>query len=376
MLWSITIGRIAGTAIRIHVTFLLFLFWIAVSSYTSGGIEAARSSVVLIILVFACVVAHEFGHILVARKFGVKTREITLWPIGGVANIERIPDDPKQELLIAVAGPSVNVIIAGILMLVWGVTIRELSTINFEKASLVLQLALINISLVLFNLIPAFPMDGGRVFRALLSMRLGPQRAIEIAARTAQVLVFVFVAAGLFLNPMLIFIGLFIYIAANFELQSSAFHRLADGLNVSDAMERQVKTFPMTAPLSEVVDALIASSQPAFPVLNGADAVIGLLDRDDLVRGLINHSRETPVSAAMREPATVKSSDSLSDAIANMAQNGLKVQIVLDRNGKVVGLLTLENLAEMMMIRNANPQWDFHNHKRREHARDGTSRHR
>ncbi|MGB8313856.1 MAG: site-2 protease family protein, partial [Aestuariivirga sp.] len=173
MQWSLTIGRIAGTAIRIHITFFLFLLWIAVSDYRSGGLEVAKSSIIFILLVFACVVAHEFGHILMARKFGVKTPEVTLLPIGGVANMERIPEDPRQELLIAIAGPMVNVVIAGLLIVAGGVSTSDLQTIDVEKIGLVQRLALINVSLVIFNLIPAFPMDGGRVLRALLAMRLG-----------------------------------------------------------------------------------------------------------------------------------------------------------------------------------------------------------
>ena len=190
MQWSLTIGRIAGTAIRIHVTFLLFLLWIAVADYRSGGFEAAKSSIIFVLLVFACVVAHEFGHILTARNFGVKTPEVTLLPIGGVANMERIPEDPWQELLVAIAGPMVNVVIAALLIVMGGFTVAELQSIDLEKATLLQRLALINISLVVFNLIPAFPMDGGRVLRALLAMRLGPQRATEIAAKLGQFFAF------------------------------------------------------------------------------------------------------------------------------------------------------------------------------------------
>ena len=229
MQWSITIGRVAGTAIRIHITFLMFLLWIAVSDYRSGGFAAPQSSIVFILLIFACVVAHEFGHILTARIFGIKTPEVILLPIGGVANLERISEDPWQELLIAIAGPMVNVVIAGLLIGVGGFAVADLQSLNLEKASLVQRLALVNISLVVFNLIPAFPMDRGRVLRALLAMRLGPQRATEIAAKLGQLFSFLFVAAGLFLSPMLIFVGLFIYIAAVSELQASALHWFAHG---------------------------------------------------------------------------------------------------------------------------------------------------
>lgn len=359
MQWSITVGRIAGTAIRIHITFLVFLLWIAISDYRSGGLETAKSSVVLVVLIFACVVAHEFGHILTARSFGVKTPDVTLLPIGGVANMERIPEIPWQELLVAIAGPMVNVVIAGLLIVAGGFTFGDLQPINLEKASLVQRLALVNVSLVVFNLVPAFPMDGGRVLRALLAMRLGPKRATEIAAKLGQVFAFLFVATGLLFNPMLIFIGVFIYIAAVSELQASALRWFADGLTVSEGMERKIITLPRNALLSDAVDALLASSQRTFPIIGAGEIPVGLLDRDDLVMGLKLHGPETAVSSIMREPDVVLATISLNEAVMGMNGRGLKSQIVVDGNGRLAGLLTLENVAEMMIIHNMKPEWKF-----------------
>lgn len=359
MQWSLTIGRIAGTAIRIHLTFLLFLLWIAISDYRSGGFEAAKSSVVFVLLVFACVVAHEFGHILTARKFGVKTPEVTLLPIGGVANMERIPEDPWQELLVAIAGPMVNVAIAGLLIAVGGVAVGELQSIDLEKATLLQRLALINISLVVFNLIPAFPMDGGRVLRALLAMRLGPQRATEIAARLGQFFAFLFAAMGLFLSPMLIFVGLFIYIAAVSELQVSVLRRFAEGLTAGDGMEQTVRCFSEKMLLSEAVDALLASSQRAFPVIDAKQIPVGLLDRDDLLRGLKEKGPGAAVNTVMRKPVVTHVTAPLSDTVLDMNRQGLRTQLVVDANGRFAGMLTLENVAEMMMIQTIRPEWNF-----------------
>lgn len=362
MQWSFTIGRIAGTAIRIHITFLMFLLWIAVSDYRSGSFEAAQSSVVFILLIFACVVAHEFGHILTARNFGVKTPEVTLLPIGGVANMERIPEDPWQELLIAIAGPMVNVVIAGLLIVVGGFAVADLQSTNLEKASLVQRLAFVNISLVVFNMIPAFPMDGGRVLRALLAMRLGPQRATEIAAKLGQLFAFLFVAAGMFLSPMLIFIGLFIYIAAVSELQASALRWFAHGLTVSEGMERTVRSLSAKALLSEAVEALLASSQRAFPVVDALKMPVGLFDRDDLLRGLKEKGPDASVSEVMRKPAVTGVTVSLNDAVMDMNRQGLRSQIVVDGNGRFAGMLTLENVAEMMLIHTMRPEWEFSHH--------------
>ncbi len=362
MQWSLTVGRIAGTAIRIHVTFLLFLLWIAASDYRSGGFEAAKSSVVFILLVFACVVAHEFGHILTARNFGVKTPEVTLLPIGGVANMERIPEEPWQELLVAIAGPMVNVVIAGLLLLAGGFSVADLQSIDLEKATLMQRLALINISLVVFNLIPAFPMDGGRVLRALLAVWLGPQRATEFAAKLGQFFAFLFVAAGLFLNPMLVLIGMFIYIAAVSELQTSALRWFAQGLTVSEGMERTVRSLSANALLSEAVEALLASSQRAFPVIDTMQTPVGLLDRDDVVLGLKEKGPDAAVSSIMRKPAVTGVAVTLNEAVMNMNRQGLRTQIVVDGSGRLAGMLTLENVAEMMMIHSMQPDWKFAHH--------------
>ena len=359
MQWSFTIGRIAGTAIRIHITFLLLLLWIAVSDYRSGGLEAAKSSVVFVLLVFACVVAHEFGHILTARNFGIKTHDVTLLPIGGVANMERIPEDPRQELLVAIAGPMVNVVIAGLLIVTGGFAVADLQSIDLEKTTLVQRLALINISLIVFNLIPAFPMDGGRVLRALLAMRLGAQRATEIAAKLGQFFAFLFVAAGLFLNPMLVLIGMFIYLAAMSELQANAMHWFARDLTVAEGMERTVRSLPENALLSEAVEVLLASSQRAFPVINAMQMPVGLLDRDDLVLGLKGRGPDAAVSSVMRKPAMIGVTMPLNDAVMEMNRQGLRSQIVVDGNARLAGMLTLENVAEMMMIHTIRPEWKF-----------------
>lgn len=215
--WSLNIGSIAGTAIRVHITFLLFLIWIFAASYASGGADAAWNGLLFILLVFTCVVAHEFGHIFSARAFGVQTPDVTLLPIGGVARLERIPEDPWEEFLIAIAGPLVNVVIAFGLMAVAGASIGSGAALEDGNASLVDRLAAVNLFLAVFNLIPAFPMDGGRILRALLGIRLGFVRATEIAALIGQVVAFGLGFIGLFYSPMLIFIAIFVYLAATSE---------------------------------------------------------------------------------------------------------------------------------------------------------------
>ena len=173
MSWSVNIGSIAGTAVRIHITFLMFLVWIFAAGWASGGPQAAVGSLVFMVLLFACVLAHEFGHIFTARAFGVATPDVTLLPIGGVARLERIPEKPSEEFLIAIAGPLVNVAIALVLMAFMQAHLdtQTLAAVESMNVSLVDRLAEVNLFLALFNLIPAFPMDGGRVLRALLATR-------------------------------------------------------------------------------------------------------------------------------------------------------------------------------------------------------------
>ena len=298
--WSLTIGRIAGTDIRLHFTFLLFLAWIGIADYLQGGLAAAMDSVAFILLVFLCVTLHEFGHIAMARRFGIRTPQVILSPIGGIASMERMPERPRQELLVAIAGPLVNVVIALLLVAGFGIAIGQITSIDFEAASLAERLLIVNVMLVLFNMVPAFPMDGGRVLRAVLAMNMGPARATALAARIGQGFAFLFVLLGLFYNPILMFVGIFIYLAAASEEQSAAFTGFASKLRVRDAMEPSPILLAADEPLSKAIDALLSSPQKEFPVLDAVGRVAGLLDRDAMILGLRDHGAAAAVGSAMR----------------------------------------------------------------------------
>ena len=181
MLWSLNLFSVSSTAVRIHFKFFLLLGWLGIASWLQGGPSAAIDSIVFIVLLFACVVLHEFGHVYAAKRYGIETPDVTVLPIGGLARLERIPDDPREEAMVAVAGPLVNVAIALVLVILIGARFDLSDMANLEQVSGSLQarLAAANIMLVLFNLIPAFPMDGGRVLRALLATRLGFVKARE-----------------------------------------------------------------------------------------------------------------------------------------------------------------------------------------------------
>jgi Zn-dependent protease/CBS domain-containing protein len=367
MLWSIPIGVIAGTVVKLHVTFLLFLVWIAGAQWRVGGAEAALVSVTFIVLIFACVLAHEFGHIFAARRYGIRTPEVILSPIGGIANLERIPENPKQELVVALAGPAVNVVIATVLFLFIYATVEtgrldgeDLLRIDNPGMGLVVRLAAVNVILVLFNMVPAFPMDGGRVLRALLAMRMPHPQATRIAGRIGQIAAFGFAVLGLFYNPILILIAVFVYLAASAEVQQTAVNDVARGIHVRDAMVTVIETLSPYATLNDAVDCLVRTSQKEFPVVDAAGYPHGLVTRDVLIPALREGGPGTPVETIMiREVPTIGDSTQLTEAMQMLSTSGAPALFVLDRSGHLVGLLTPENIGEMVMVREMRPDWRF-----------------
>ncbi|PZF75541.1 site-2 protease family protein [Aestuariivirga litoralis] len=357
MNWALTIGSVAGTRVRLHVTFLIFLAWIGIADYLAGGPSAAAESIVFILLVFLCVTLHEFGHIAMAKRFGVNTPQVILSPIGGIAAMERMPENPRQELLVAIAGPLVNVAIALALMAVLGLGPQFIASFDFDRATLAERLLLVNVVLVLFNLIPAFPMDGGRVLRAVLAMNMAPVRATALAARIGQAFALAFFVMGLLWNPILMLVGVFIYFAAAAEEQQAAFTGLATRLFVRDAMEPSPVVLGEHDPVSQAIDALLASPQKDFPVVDGTGRIVGLLDRDAMIRGLRERGAAVPVGEVMRGCAPLLPGEPLAEAYAAMRARGAGAEVVMDAAGRVMGVLTAENVAEMMLVESARPGW-------------------
>ncbi len=362
MLWSLPIARIAGTTVRLHVTFLLFLVWIGAAQWRQGGQAAATEGVLFIVLLFACVLAHEFGHILAARRYGIRTPDVTLWPIGGVASLERIPDKPREELVVALAGPAVNVVIAAVLILFVGSGLDGAAMAEMENPQLGIaaRLAAANIFLVVFNLIPAFPMDGGRVLRALLAMRMPHTDATRIAARIGQGAAFLFALAGLFTNPMLIVIGLFIYLSATAESQHVAFRDGTQSLPVRSVMVSSIEALSPSSTLDDAVDLMLRTSQKEFPVVDGAGRPRGLLTRDGLIVALRQGGPGMPVLEAMtRDVPTIRDWQPFEPALAQLNKAKAPALLVLNEAEQLVGLLTAENVGEMMMVRSVRPDFRF-----------------
>ena len=356
--WSLPIFRIAGIQLRIHVTFVLLIAWLAFGYYAQGGSPAAAEGVIFVLLLFLCVVLHEFGHALAAKAFGINTPDITLLPIGGVARLERMPEEPKQELLIAVAGPAVNVIIALGLFVAGGSFINPfVNPAASEGVGLISQLLIINVLLVAFNLLPAFPMDGGRVLRALLATRMSYARATQIAATVGQGFAFVFGFIGLIWNPFLIFIALFVYIGASQEAALAQMKDVSRRFPVSSAMVREFRTLPENAMLEEAVDALLATSQHDFPVVDETGNVAGVLTRHDLIAALRKNDSALHVGDVMRRNIpTVTTGTRFEEAFRIMQECNCPAVPVLDSMKRLVGLLTPENVTELMMIQSAMPR--------------------
>jgi len=359
MRWSITLGTFWGTAVRIHITFLLLLAWIGFVGYQRAGVETARDSVLFILLIFTCVVLHEFGHILAARRYGIVASEITLLPIGGVANIDKMPEKPHQELLIAIAGPLVNVVIALSLVLLLGaIDVAAIAHVEDPKIGLVQRLIAANVFLAVFNMIPAFPMDGGRVLRAVLSMWIGRARATRIASQIGQLFAFALGFLGLFGSPLLVFIAIFIYIAAAGEAQMTIVSEMTRDITVADAMETKIAMIDREASVAEAVKILLTTSQEDFPLVDRSGRFSGLLSRTDLVAALRESDASDPVAPYARErTATIDAFSSLGEALEKL--NAVRAVVVIGEGGVLLGLVTHQSIADVVLIKTARPDWRF-----------------
>ncbi|MPY88486.1 MAG: CBS domain-containing protein [Luteitalea sp.] len=360
MSWSIRIATVAGIPVYLHITFVAFIGFILLSGWrTDEGLTASIGRVVFVLAIFGTVVLHEFGHALTARRFGIRTRDITLLPIGGLARLERMPEEPRQELWVALAGPAVNAALAiatflAILLIAADV---PLSQVLLERPEGIQGVArdflLINVALALFNLIPAFPMDGGRALRALLATRFDYVRATEIAAALGQGLAMLFGFWGLFTNPMLVFIALFVWLGASAESSMVSLRSALAGVPVYRAMITEFHTLHAEDPLQRAADLVISGTQQNFPVIEDGQ-LIGVLTRDGLVKAVTEQGLTAPVREAMSTTfGVVDPREMLDRALARLQEAGSPVLPVLDGR-RLVGLLTSENIGEFVMLRKAS----------------------
>lgn len=352
------IGVVAGIGIYMHVTFLILLAWVAMSHYLQRHRwEDAASGLGFVMALFAIVVLHELGHALTAKRFGIRTRDITLLPIGGVARLERIPEDPRQEMLVALAGPAVNVLLAGLLFVVIVATselsgLAKLTELKLIEGAFLAKLMWVNVSLAVFNLLPAFPMDGGRVLRALLATRMDYLRATKIAAHVGQAMACVFGFLGLFSNPFLVFIALFVWMGAAQEAGMVQMKSALAGLPVGSVMITEFHALAAGDTLQCAVEHILSGYQQDFPIVESG-RVVGVLTRDGLLKGLASKGKSGSVGDAMhRDIRTVESSEMVDSAWIRLQESDCRTLPVL-RNGKLAGVLTAENVGEYVMIQAA-----------------------
>ena len=356
MKWSWKIARVAGIDIYMHATFLLLLAYWAVVGYRDSGTSAgAIDGVLFILAVFASVVAHEYGHALTARHYGVRTRGITLLPIGGIAQLERMPDTPAQELAIAIAGPAVTVaiiIVLYTLLTLTGHPVGPASEIEHPGAAFASGIMWTNVSLALFNLIPAFPMDGGRVLRAVLAMRTGDYvRATDRAASVGKAFALLFGIIGILKgpSPLLVLIALFVWMGAAAEASAVQARSVFHGVPVSRVMITDLRTLHPTDTLGHAVDYILAGFQQDFPVIDDG-RIVGVLTRADLLKALAARGRDAWVVAAMdREFQTATPDEDLGRAFARLQACRCHTLPVV-RGDELVGVLTTENIGEFLMI--------------------------
>lgn len=353
--WSWKVAEVAGIGIFVHPTFLLLLGWVALTEWLGRrGAAATLSGVLFVTVLFAIVVLHELGHALTAKRFGIRTRDITLLPIGGVARLERMPDDPRQELLVALAGPAVNAVISIALfaLLAASNNLAALAVQSFDQGSLLGRLVWANVSLAVFNLLPAFPMDGGRVLRAFLALHMDYVRATQLAASIGQTLAFIFGFIGLFSNPFLVLIALFVWMGAGQEASAVVTRSILAGLPVSRAMITQFQTVAPGDTLARAVEHVLAGFQHDFPVMDNG-RLAGVLTQNDLLAALAQQRQDTRVEEIMkRQFETVAPADNLETAFARLQASECPALPVLS-DGQLVGILTAESVGEFLVVQEA-----------------------
>jgi Zn-dependent protease len=356
MVNSLLIGRIAGIRILIHWTFLLLLGFIVFTEMRKGSDAVAIIATIgFVLALFICILLHELGHSLTAKRFGIKTRKITLLPIGGLASLERIPEDPKQELWVSLAGPTVNVVIALLLypfVSSFGSFLEPGIGDLASTKGFLYSLFRVNVTLVLFNVIPAFPMDGGRVLRALLALRLDRGQATRIAAGLGQLIAIGFIFFGLFNNPFLVLIGIFVYFGAKTENVVVQHIELLKDYTVRHAMMTNFVTLSANDTVKDAADKLLSGSDQDLIVVDN-DQAIGVMTRYQIINSLKENRSPVSVLEVMdRNFDSVKINDSLTEVYTNAQRKPNAFYPVLE-NHQLRGVIDRNNLDEFIKIQAA-----------------------
>ena len=353
MRWSFPIGRIFGITLRLHVTFLLLLGFIGYAGFMDAGAEGAIWLLSLVCSVFACIALHELGHSVVAQQLGVQVKSITLLPIGGVAALRNIPENPWHEIAITLAGPMVNAGIALALLPFTGLPSHVfLMRVPDNAHGLLLSIVGANIALFLFNFIPAFPMDGGRLLRATLALVFSYRRATVIAAAVGQGLAILFVLLGLKSSIMLVIIGVFIFIGAEGEEKMVRTRSLLRDLEVEEVMSREFVALSPTDTVSRGLAMVYQTGQDDFPVMV-ADQLVGIVTRTAMLHAVNNLGSYVPIAEVMNpHPPVVTPQTSLSRVYEAMMTEG-PGSVPVMQDGHLIGLLSLDNISRYLLVQSS-----------------------
>lgn len=350
--WSWHLGRLFGIEIRVHATFLVLLAWVALSHLMHGqNVAVAVAGVAYVVGVFSIIVLHELGHALTARRFGIATRDITLLPVGGVSRLERMPTKPSEELLVALAGPAVNVALAALLYvaLVAMGAASDVMRPTFVGGPFLAKLMWTNVGLAVFNLIPAFPMDGGRVLRAMLALRTDHLRATDVAAAVGQAVALAFGLVGLFSNPFLVFIALFVWVGAHEEARMAHVKASLAGVPVSSAMVTNVVAAGPDELIASVVQHMLAGFQDDIPVVDDG-ALVGILGRGEVLKAALAGDGNRAVASVMASDVpAVGEADPLDAALEKLQESGRR-SIPVVRGAILVGMLPIENVTYVLQV--------------------------
>ena len=369
MKWSLSLGKVSGIQVYIHWTFLILVGWIVLQNAAQGQTAAQIVwAVAFLLAIFVCVFLHELGHALAARRYHIRTRDITMLPIGGLARLENMPEDPKQELVVALAGPAVNLVLAVLLWLI--ISLDPGSSTNFDMMTLdsrnfLYTLFVANLVLALFNLIPAFPMDGGRVLRALLSFRLSRIQATRVAASIGQVLAIGFVFIGFFYNPFLLLIGFFIFLGAQAESNFTQTRSLLQGYHVGDVVMTNYQTLHPDDEMAKAIDLLLDSQATAFLIMEEGK-MRGILSRSEMIKALSAHGKTARVGDVMHTDLRELSAEEPLEKVYTYFQENREALLPVMKGGQLIGVLDKDNIHEFIMIQNAvSPDEDILNQQQK-----------
>lgn len=353
---NLKLGKYYGTEVQIHWTFFLLVIWIVLSEILSGSsVDRVLFNLQFILAVMICVLLHELGHVFVAKKFGIKTRKMVLLPVGGISTVEKPTNSPKEEFLITIAGPLVNLIIA--IILFFAIPVTDYVSLNlgeyftalndFSARTFLFFLFIVNLALAVFNLIPAFPLDGGRLLRAVLDIKLTRVKATRVATTISHIIAVILLMVGLLFNPILVFLSLFLLIGSFSENKTVHQIGLLKGYKVRDAMLKHITVFDTEDTMEHIVDVILRGSETNFVVMKNKE-VVGLLYHKDIIEN--SNKRTLLVRDLMTADFKTISSGEKLDVAYGLMQDEIDPFFPVTEKGELIGAIDFANMHEFLLM--------------------------